>query len=1021
MPARTVILHSLDGRDLQVTFASNPIMTKDGLFLGKILRAGPDHGLANAQEGERFPTFPLLPSDRANASGRQRCSKARPLPSFHADRGAPRFGQRVIEFRVLGPIEVIRDGRPVPIGGPRQRVLLALLLLDAPRPVPPDRIADELWHGEPPAGAPATVRAYVSKLRRVIGADAPITSTTSGYALAASADRVDARRFERLVREGREALEGGAARRAATRLRGALELWRGPPYSGVSDDGALWAEAQRLVDLRVAALEDRIDVDLALGQDAELVDELEGLVRDYPYRERLWRHLMLALYRAERQTDALAAYRRARSLLDDDLGLEPGEELQRLEQSILRHEVPEARPPEERHNLPANVSSFLGREVELAEIDRLLRANRLLTLSGVGGVGKTRLAIEAARQAVEDVQNGVAFVDLSALSEPALVGRQVATAVDVREQGNTPLVDQLVARLRGTDLLLVLDNCEHVRDACAELCRLLLASCPRLRVLATSRESLGVPGEVDYAVPPLPVPPATANLEELRSSEAVRLFLARAMEVQRRRSEDPDALAITARICRDLDGLPLAIELAAARTKAFSLEEIATRLDDRYRFLVSWRRLSPARHRTLRAAMDWSYELLSADERTLLDRLSVFAGGFTLADAAAVCLDEPDGNGVELVGRLVDASLIVPEERDGEMRYHLLETVRQYAADRLETRRESSAVRRRHAQHFLDLAESAETRGAGQRRGLQRLDPDMDNLRAAADFAVASGDSETELRLVAALWPYWQVRGHLAEGRDRLEAAIAREGADGAGGFARAVFGAGILSWTLGDYSRVRTLAKELLEAASLTGSRSDEHAGYKLLSHAALRERDFGAAERFSKRTLALAGSLESDHDISTAKLNLAVVYLDWGKTEAAVPMLEDVLEYNRESGNIEGAGFALLNLGEADYHLGDLARARKRFDEARETFASLGFKAHVGHALAGLAGVEGRSGHHQEAARLLGRADAVLTEVGASKDDFDPTLAARVEADARAQLGNDRFVAAYEEGRRSEDPHLA
>jgi predicted ATPase/DNA-binding SARP family transcriptional activator len=922
----------------------------------------------------------------------------------------------MIEFRVLGRIEVVRDGSPVALGGPRQRVLLALLLVDAPRPVPIDRLADELWHGEPPDGASTTLRAYVSKLRTVLGADAAITGTGAGYALDVAGDDVDATRFERLAKEGHEAIERGATRGAATRLRQALELWRGHPFAGVSDEGALRTEAQRLEDLRVSVFEDRIEADLALGEDAELVDELEGLVRDYPYRERLWRQLMLALYRAQRQTDALAAYRRARELLDEELGLEPGEELQRLEQAILRHEVTPARPPEERHNLPAPISSFVGRETELADIDRLLSTGRLVTLSGVGGVGKTRLAIEAARRALGESPDGVFLVDLSALTERALVDRQVANVLDIREQPGAPLAEQLLARLHDADLLIVLDNCEHLREACAELCGRLLGSCPRLRVLATSREALGVPGEVDYPVPPLPVPSSEADPDELRASEAVRLFLARASDVQPRRSEAPEAFATAARICRDLDGLPLAIELAAARAKAFSFEEIASRLDDRFQFLVSWRRLSPARQRTLRATMDWSYDLLSDDERRLLDRLSIFAGGFTLAAAAAICFSSLDGGADDLLGRLVEASLIVPEEREGETRYRLLETVRQYAAERLESHGETALVRRRHAGHFVTVAESTQTHGAGQLRGLRQLDADVDNMRVAAEFAIASGDVDTEVRLAAALWPYWHVRGHLAEGRDRLEAAIAREGAIASGAYTRAVLGAGILAWSVGDYGRVRVLAKELLAAAKATDSRSDEHAAYKLLSHVTLRERDFAAAERHSKRTLVLARKLESDHDISTAQLNLAVVYLDWGKTEAAIPMLEDVLAYNRRNGIAEGAGFALLNLGEADYHLGDFARARLRFEESRQAFTSVGFRAHVGHALTGLAAVEASSGRHEEAARLLGRADAMLEAVGASKDDFDPTLAAKVEAEARARLGEDGFVAVYEDGRRSE-----
>ena len=433
----------------------------------------------------------------------------------------------------------------------------------------------------------------------------------------------------------------------------------------------------------------------------------------------------------------------------------------------------------------------------------------------MGGVGKTRLALEAASRAIGESPDGVFLVDLSALTERRIGGSTGRRPSSTSGSSRAPRsAEQLVARLHDADMLIVLDNCEHLREACAELCGRLLGSCPRLRVLATSREALGVPGEVDYPVPPLPVPSSEADLEELRASEAVRLFLARASDVQPRRSAVPEAFATAARICRDLDGLPLAIELAAARAKAFSFEEIASRLDDRFQFLVSWRRLSPARHRTLRAAMDWSYELLSDEERTLLDRLSVFAGGFTLAAAAAVCLAGLDGGADDLVGRLVDASLIVPEERDGETRYRLLETVRQYAAERLESRGETADVRRRHADHFLTLAESAQTRGAGQLRGLGQLDADIDNLRdragprrrVPATRRPSCGSSRRCGRTGTSV-------ATLRKARDRLESAIAREGATAHGAYTRAVYGAGILAWSIGDYGRVRVLAKELLDA----------------------------------------------------------------------------------------------------------------------------------------------------------------------------------------------------------------
>ena len=378
-------------------------------------------------------------------------------------------------------------------------------------------------------------------------------------------------------------------------------------------------------------------------------------------------------------------------------------------------------PPGERHNLPAPLTSFVGREAELAEVAQLLGQRRLVTLTGVGGAGKTRLVLEAAERSLPDFLEGVTFVDLSGLADPARVAREAAGAFNVREQGDEAIEVRLAAHLRDADLLLVLDNCEHVREACGELARDLLAACPRIRILATSREALGVPGEADYEVPPLGLPSAAANEPELRSSEAVRLFLARAREARPRLEDDDRVLASAARICRDLDGLPLALELAAARAKALSLEEIASRLADRFRFLVSWRRLTAARHRTLEEAMRWSYELLDDDQQALLR-------GFRSSQAASRSpAPRPfvvgDDDAADPVGRLVNASLVVAEERDGEMRYRLLETVRQYAAERLAASGEESAFAKRHAELGARARRGGRARADRRAPGVVVLDP----------------------------------------------------------------------------------------------------------------------------------------------------------------------------------------------------------------------------------------------------------------------------------------------------------
>jgi predicted ATPase/DNA-binding SARP family transcriptional activator len=908
-----------------------------------------------------------------------------------------------IEFRVLGGVEARRNGTPVKLGGPRQRALLALLLVAEGKAVPADRLIEELWHGEPPAGAAGTLQSYVSRLRSALAADGAIVGTASAYTLDVDDESVDAQRFERLVDEGHAALERGAARRAVERFDTALALWGGTPFSGVDGEGALRAEADRLAEVHLRAREGRTAAKLQLGGGEELVDELESLVSENPYRERLWGHLMLALYRAGRQADALAAYRRAREVLDRELGLEPSNELKQLEGTILRQEVPPAQPPEERTNLPAPLTSFVGRQTELAEIERLFSQTRLLSLTGVGGVGKTRVALETARRALPDFPDGAYFVDFSALSAPKLVPRRVAAALEVHEQGDSEIVDLLVARVREAEILLVLDNCEHVRDACAELAQRLLSGAPKLRVLATSREVLGVAGEVDCQIPPL------------QPAEAVDLFLARARAARPGLTDDERALASIARICEVLDGLPLALELAAVRTKALSLEEIASRLSDRFRFLVSWRRLATARHRTLRETMDWSYDLLAAEEQDVLARLSVFAGGFTLAAVAAVCLDEDEDRAIELLERLVDASLVTTEEQHGNMRYGLLETVRQYAAGRLRERpdHEEDAIHA-HGRFFADLVKYGDHRSGDEAQG-HLIDDDLDNFRVAIDNAVRRGDFDTELSLVGGLWRYWWVRGLLWEGRTRIDAAVERWPGEIGGTFlARALAGGGWLAMSQGEYDRARVLATRGLHVARSCGGFVQEIAALNTLGVVAMRCAEYDVARRHLQEEYDVAAHHGSG-EVDVAKMNLGLVELLAGNSESAAQIFEELRELHGRNGRLHlGYGFAAINLGRAMYRLDDLERGEAAFDEARAAFAAIGFRAHYAHALQGLAAIAARRGNAQHGVRILGEAAAVLGQVDASEDDFEPGLIPTVEASLRSQLGEDTFAALYEQAQR-------
>ena len=678
-------------------------------------------------------------------------------------------GGSVFELRFLGPVQAVRAGRDVALGGPRQRAVLALLALDAGRVVPAGRLVEEIWRGRPPLGAAKTLRSYVSRLRSALAPEMPLVPRGGGYVLSASSGQLDVARFERLVAEGQAMLGGGAAAAAGNRFREALGLWRGPAFADVADVEPLALEASRLEELRLVAVEGRLEADLAVGSHGEVAGELERLVGEYPLRERLWRLLMLALYRGGRQADALAAYQRARAILAEQLGLEPGPELRELERAVLRHEVPPLAAHWNRHNLPAQLTSFVGREQDLAMLGKVLGEARLVTLTGAGGAGKTRLAVEFAAGVVDRFADGVWLAELAGLADPGLVAGQVMEALGVRQAGDVPVMEALRFRLRSAELLLVLDNCEHLLDACAQLAGGLLAGSPGLRVLATSREPLGVPGEAACPVPPLALPAEQADAVAIADTPAVRLFLDRGAAARAGAGLAGAPVAVIGRICRELDGLPLAIELAAARTGTLSVEEVEAHLADRFRFLAYRRPAADPRHQALQAAIDWSYELLPAAEQDVFGQLSVFAGGFGLAQAAQVCCGGDEAAAFDLVDRLASKSLVVAETAGGQTRYRLLETIRQYAADRLAETGDAGHARRRHAEAFLTLAE--------RERDLAVLAREHDNFRAALGWSLPE-DGETGPRLARALGGFWLARGFLQEGQDWLERALATGPAD---------------------------------------------------------------------------------------------------------------------------------------------------------------------------------------------------------------------------------------------------
>ena len=912
-----------------------------------------------------------------------------------------------LELHLLGGVEARRDGRLLPLGGRRQEALLAHLILARGRVVATDHLIDELWAGEPPDGATATLRSYVSRLRSVLGDDAPILGRAGGYVLEVDPDAVDADRFERLVRDGREALARGEARTANERLRTALELWRGPALAGHDDDGDLRVGAERLEELHLAAREDRLAAALELGEAAGLVDELNALVTAHPYRERLWGHLMLALYRAGRQADALAAYQRAWALFRDELGLELGEDLRALEAAIVRQDVPAVRPVGQRDNLPHATTTFIGRERELEQIAGQLGAGRLVTLTGIGGVGKTRLALEASRRTAETWTDGPWFVDLAALTESGLVAREVAGALGVVEQSDESVVERLAARLRPVRALLVLDNCEHLREACADLARRLLEAAPELRILATSREPLGVVGEVDVAVQPLGTPAAHDVPAAIESSDAVRLFLARARDARPGIEADPATLAAIAAIARDLDGLPLAIELAAARVKAFSIAQVASRIEDRFRFLVSWRRLSPDRHRTLKEAMDWSYDLLDARQQELLRNLAVFAGGFTLDAVSAVCGADDDAAAADLLGHLVDASLVVAEERGGEMRYRLLETVRQYAAALLLEAGEADALAAAHAAWFLELAEQTEPNLTGDRQAvaLATLETEHDNLRAALTHLDTEAGSADRLRLATALSRFWYVRGYLAESRRWLERAL--EGVEDAPPLLRrrALTAASAVALLQGDYEAGVAFSEGSLAAAREANDQRLIANGLSNLGAITLAAGDRARSRSLLEEAVELARSVDDDRIAALAINNLGDLALTEGDYPRARPLFEESLAILRRRGDAANIARSLFNLGSVELMLGSTAEAATRFRESIELGRETGDKEDLAWCLLGVAGVAARTGDGLRAAGLIGSGVALLDAIGAAFKPFERHLHDDAAERAEALIGAEAY----------------
>lgn len=929
-----------------------------------------------------------------------------------------------------------------------------------------EELADALWPEDKPTDQTNAVRSLMTRLRRVLPDGAVLTSTSGGYRLDVPPDAVDAARFDRLVREGRRALHSGDPETAARRLAEALALWRGP---ALADAPFAISYAAGLEEARLTAVEDRAEAELASGYPSgtasdrtyrqasgqasgpvsgeaygsasgpvsgeghgpafgsasaqafgvhgNLVAELSELAARHPLRERLHALLLKALYADGRQAEALAAYEEVRRRLADELGADPGPELRETHLAILRADPslrpdPAARRRTTMGNLRTPLTSFVGREDEIRRVGDALEQARLVTLTGPGGAGKTRLATTVAEQAAKRFPGGVWLVELAGVTDPLDVPQAVLRVLDTGGMGSRTPADQgdtmsrLVEAIPHAQTMVVLDNCEHLVDAAASLADDLLGRCPQLRILATSRQPLGVFGETLCPVPPLQVPERGVSAVDAVAGPAVRLFADRAAAVRQGFEVTDGNVTVVVEICRRLDGLPLAIELASAWLRSLTAEKLAERLDDRFRLLTGGSRMALPRQQTLRAVVAWSWDLLDDHEREFAEEVAAFPAGITVEAAEWL------GGSLDLLAALVDKSLLQMVEAD-EPRYRMLETIREYGLERLTESGRITKVRAAHAAYFLELTETAEPhlRGNDQLAWIARLDSERDNLLAALHFTVDSHDAETAIRLAAALVMFWRFRGFLPESVDWLRQALdvpgdappvartlvtamyllksASEGGNAGSDEIRDQFGSIVAVAVANPEHPMLALLEPFLclitddtvlglEAIDRRLSHPDPwtRAMLRTLRGAILETEDIIGAR--SDRMLAVAEFREigDRFGLSEALSSLAGSHLRLGDLDLAVDALEEAVHLMHELNAVDEAASLGIWLAHLRLAQGGVATARAELRAIMESAEREGSVMNVATARLVLGDVAREEGDHDEAATQYAAAAAVIDD---------------------------------------------
>ena len=897
---------------------------------------------------------------------------------------------------MLGLFEALVGGKPVKlVPGPRR--LLAALTLRAGETVSADSLIESVWDGAAPASAASILRVYVSQLRRVLPPGRLLTER-SGYRLVLEAGELDSDRFEHLLADGRRALAEGNDRVAGSLFARALDLWRGEALAGLSGEFFARDETLRLDELRLQCVEGRLEAELRLGRHEWLIADLERLVAEHPLRERLRAQLMTALYRDGRQADALAYYRDGRAYLAGELGLEPGAELRELERRILSHDPTLATPSADGSagsRVPVPPTPTIGRASELRALRELLLdpRTRLVSLVGPAGIGKTRLAVELASDLGEDLADGALLVDLASLSEPGQVVPAIGRALGIREGESANWDEAIRAEVAASELLVVLDNFEHVVEAAAKLVPIIEAA-PRLTLLVTSRSVLRLSSERVVDVRPLDA----AAARELLASRAA----ASGVEV------DPDS-PLVVEVCERLDGIPLAIELAAAWFRSRSPSELLQLLDSRLDALAEGARDAPKRHRTMRAAIDWSFGLLDPRAQHLLGRVSLFRNRFTLEAAAAVGGPEPVGDALDA---LVAASVV---RRHGSG-YGLLDTVREYGHGLPSADGEGHDL---HAAYFAGFAERAEPELSGPDQGgwLEGLDAVHDDLRRALDWLGGRGETALRLRLAASLGRFWYIRGYLSEGLQRLADAV--EGAPEADPalIAKALRTASALAVLKGDHPRARALAERAL---ALYHEINDDTGVVRSLSNLGAILLGLGELERAAdtlEECIVAADSLGDARLIALARNNRGDVALLQGELEVAAEQFEQSLALLRGVNDVANVARALYNLGAVEIERGRTDLAQPLLAEALELSAGVDDKEDMAWCLIALAAVGVKAGKAEDATAVLGFASEFLGRIGAAIKPAEQLLYDRTLAQLRGAIDATELDALLAAGRAMED----